>query len=467
MAVSRFFRRKLLVAEGLEIETGLKRTLSSVDLILLGVGGIIGAGIFVLTGQAAALHSGPAILISFILAGIACGLAAYCYSELASMIPVAGSAYTYAYVAFGEVIAWVIGWALILEFSLGAATVAIGWSGYLSSFLEGLGFAIPPYLKTAFSVSVDGGINLPATLVVLALTWVLSRGIKVSSILNMVIVAVKVTVILVFVAAGAGYINPENYHPFMPFGFNGVVSGAAVIFFAYIGFDIVATLAQETKNPQRDVPIGILGSLGICTVLYLAVAAVLVGVISYTELNVPAPIATALDSIQLGILSPIIKIGAIAGLTTAMLGLLLGQNRIFYAMGRDGLLPQWAAKISPRTGTPYITTWVVGIFVALISGLSPIGKVSELVSIGTLFAFSLVCGGVLILRYTQPNAPRVFKVPFFPLLPILGVLANLYLMIGLPQVTWSYFLYWAILGLAIYLFYGQRHSLLNRAKELV
>jgi APA family basic amino acid/polyamine antiporter len=462
MAIAQFFRRKLVTTDGSENDSGLKRNLSAIDLILLGVGGIIGAGIFVLTGQAAAMHAGPAILLSFVLAGFACGLAAYCYSELASMIPVAGSAYTYSYVAFGEIIAWVIGWALILEFSLGAATVAIGWSGYLVSFLETFNIHIPHYLTTAFSVDPAGGINLPAGLLILVLSWFLAHGIKISSILNMIVVAIKVAVILTFIAAAAGYIDTKNYHPFMPFGFKGVVTGGAVIFFAYIGFDIVATLAQETKNPQRDVPIGIMGSLAVCTVLYLAVAAVLVGVISYTKLNVPAPIATALDAIHLGILSPLIKFGAIAGLTTAMMGLLLGQNRIFYAMGRDGLLPAWTAKIHDTKGTPHITTWVVGTIVAVIASLSPINKVSELVSIGTLFAFVVVCGGVLVLRYTQPDTIRPFKVPFSPILPVLGILANLYLMIGLPKITWTYFLTWAVLGLVVYICYSRKNSILNK-----
>lgn len=462
MAAKHLFRRKSIDFHATENDSGLKRHLSAIDLTLLGVGGIIGAGIFVLTGQAAALHSGPAILLSFILAGIACGLAAYCYSELASMIPVAGSAYTYSYIAFGEIFAWMIGWALILEFSLGAATIAIGWSGYLVSFLDNYGIYLPRNLATAYTANPAGGVNLPAGLVVLLLTAVLAKGIRISSILNMIVVAIKVAVILIFVAAGAGYINTANYHPFMPFGFNGVVTGSAVIFFAYIGFDIVATMAQETSNPQRDVPRGIMGSLGICTLLYLMVAAVLVGVISYTQLNVPAPIATALDHIQLGYLSPLIKFGAIAGLTTAMMGLLLGQNRIFYAMGRDGLLPAWTAKIHPRNGTPYLTTWVVGIIVALIASLSPINKVSELVSIGTLFAFTMVCGGVLLLRYKRPDISRVFRVPLFPVLPIAGMLCNFYLMLGLPAITWGYFAVWGVIGIVVYLCYSMRHSHLHQ-----
>lgn len=458
MATTRFLRRKTIEFHT-ENGDGLKRSLSAKDLILIGVGSIIGAGIFVLTGQAAAIHSGPAILLSFVLAGAACAIAAYCYSELASMIPIAGSAYSYSYVAFGEIIAWLMGWALVLEFSLGSALVAIGWSGYLTSFIEqSLHIQLSPFWTSAFTVHENGGINLPAALILLALSWVLYRGMKVSTILNTIIVAIKVSVILLFVGAGAGFINVQNYTPFMPFGFNGVISGAAMIFFAYIGFDVIATLAQETKNPQEDVPKGILGSLLVCTVLYIAVAAVLVGVISYTELNVPAPIATALDHINLGYLSPIIKLGAIAGLTTAMLGLMLGQNRVFYAMGRDHLLPTWTAKIHPVHGTPHYVTWVVGTIVAIIASLSPIHRISELVSIGTLFAFTLVCGGVLWLRYTKPELPRVFKAPFFPILPILGIGANVYLMIGLPRATWENFLLWTLIGLVIYFTYSARRS---------
>ncbi|MBI1326704.1 MAG: amino acid permease [Alphaproteobacteria bacterium] len=434
-------------------ESTLRRTLSATDLIMLGVGATIGAGIFVLSGHAAALHAGPAVILSFVLSGFACALAAYCYSELASMFPVAGSAYTYSYVAFGEVIAWIIGWALVLELSFGASAVAIGWSGYLASFLKESGIPLPDALTASA--------NIPAMLIILAVTTILSLGIKLSSVVNLGIVILKVAVILIFVAAGFFHVNFENYTPFMPFGFNGVVTGAALVFFAYLGFDIVATTAQETKNPQKDMPVGILGSLGVCTILYLLVAAVLVGVISYTELNVAAPIATALDHINLSILSPLIKIGAIAGLTTAMLGLLLGQVRIFYAMGRDGLLPGLAAKVSPKYGTPMIATWIVGIAVALLAGFAPMGKLAELVSIGTLFAFTVVCAGVLVLRYQKPDLVRVFRAPFFPLLPIAGIGVNFYLMLGLPLITWQYFLAWAVIGLVIYFTYGRKHSALN------
>jgi APA family basic amino acid/polyamine antiporter len=436
----------------------LKRNLGPLDLILLGIGAVIGAGIFVLTGHAAATAAGPAIVLSFVLAGFACALAALCYAELSSMIPVAGSAYTYAYAVFGEIIAWLIGWILILEFSVGAATVAIGWSGYLISFLASFGIIIPEHLAHAASAHEAGGVNLPAALIILAMSYILYRGIKLSTIFNSVIVAIKVAVILVFVFAAMGSIEPANYTPYMPFGISGVVQGAALVFFAYIGFDVVATAAQESKNPTRDVPIGILGSLLVCTILYLAVAAVLVGVMPYTELNVAAPIAKALDHIQLGALSPLIKIGAIAGLTTAMLALLLGQNRVFYAMGRDRLLPGVFAKIHPKFQTPSFATWLVGIGVALIAGLSPIGKVAELVSIGTLAAFTVVCGGVLVLRYRHPELARPFRAPLFPLLPIAGMAINFYLMLGLPLITWLFFLKWIVLGLAVYVFYSYRHA---------
>lgn len=449
------FRTKSVAdVEANSSQSTLKRSLSAADLVMLGIGGTIGAGIFVLSGHAAALHAGPAVILSFALSGFACALAAYCYSELASMFPVAGSAYTYSYVAFGEIIAWIIGWALVLELSFGAATVAIGWSGYLTSFLTESGIPLPESLSSVA--------NIPAILITLVMTFILSLGIKISSVVNIAVVILKVGVILIFVGAGLFNINFDNYTPFMPFGFDGVVTGAALVFFAYLGFDIVATTAQETKNPQRDMPIGILGSLAACTVLYLLVAGVLVGVISYTKLEVPAPIATALDSINLGILSPLIKVGAIAGLSTAMLALLLGQIRIFYAMGRDGLLPSITAKVHPKYGTPFAATWIVGIAVAALAGFAPMGNLAELVSIGTLFAFTVVCAGVLVLRYQKPDLVRIFKAPLFPILPIAGIGVNFYLMLGLPAITWQYFLIWAVLGLAVYFLYGMRHSVLNK-----
>ncbi|MGE3770823.1 MAG: amino acid permease [Bdellovibrionales bacterium] len=463
MAIT-FFRKKSIsdITESATEDEGLKRSLSATDLIMLGVGGTIGAGIFVLTGQAAANHAGPAIILSFVLAGIAAGLAAYCYAELASMIPAAGSAYTYAYVSFGELVAWMIGWLLILELSFGAAAVAIGWSGYVKSFLAGFGFEMPAMWASSMFVDEGGGFNILAALNILAVSAILYRGMKVSSVVNSIIVVVKVAVILMFVFAAGAYVDPAHYEPFMPFGFSGAVTGAAVVFFAYLGFDIVATTAQEAKNPQRDMAKGILGSLAICTVLYLAVAAVLVGVIPYAELNVAAPIAKALDHLNLSQLSPYIKIGAIAGLTTAIMGLLIGQNRIFYAMGRDGLLPKWTASVHKRFHSPHKTTAAVAVLVALMSGLLPIHALAELVSIGTLFAFTIVCGGVFWLRYKQPNQARGFKAPFFPYLPIAGVLVNIYLMIGLPFITWTYFLIWSGIGLVVYFAYSARHSKLNR-----
>lgn len=445
------------------IENSLKQTLTAKDLTLLGIGAIIGAGIFVLTGIAAAKYAGPAITVSFVLAGIACALAALCYSELASMMPVSGSAYSYAYATMGELMAWIIGWDLVLEYALASSTVAIGWAGYLTSFLDSLGLHLPRYLTTAYLADpVAGFINLPAVLVVLLLTGLLVLGIRQSAIFNFVMVMIKLSVIVVFIFAGMGHIDSGNWSEFAPFGFGGVLTGAGVIFFAYIGFDAVSTAAQEAVNPQKDVPIGIIGSLAVCTVIYILVAGVLTGIISYKELNVAAPIALAVDHIGMSWLSPIIKIGAIAGLTSVMLVLLMGQSRIFFSMAKDGLLPELFDRVHPHYQTPHLSTMVVGVAVALLAGFLPIEKLGELVSIGTLFAFVLVCGGVMVLRTTHPEMERHFRCPASPYVPVAGIVVCLSLMAGLPLDTWIRLLVWLLLGFCIYFGYGIKNSRLAR-----
>ncbi len=455
------WRRKPLAAFSIK-ENPLHRTLNARDLTVLGIGAIIGAGIFVLTGIAAAKYAGPAIVLSFVMAGAACAMAALCYSELAAMLPVSGSAYSYAYATMGELLAWVIGWDLILEYALASSTVAIGWSGYLNSFLEGLGLRLPKGLTTAYLADAEGGfVNLPAMLIILLLTGLLISGIRQSAFFNNAMVWLKLAVIVVFILAAGGQVQADNWANFMPFGFSGVLTGAGVIFFAYIGFDAVSTAAQEAINPEKDVPVGIIASLVICTVIYITVAAVLTGVVSYTELNVAAPIALAIDRIGMAWLSPFIKLGAIAGLTSVMLVMLLGQSRIFFAMAKDGLLPPLFARVHPEWRTPYLSTAIVGVAVALLAGFMPIEKLGELVSIGTLFAFAVVCGGVWVLRARHPELPRRFRCPAMPFTPLAGILICLWLMSGLPKDTWVRLVVWLLLGFVIYFGYGVRHSRLN------
>jgi APA family basic amino acid/polyamine antiporter len=483
------FRRKDVSALQAEVaqDQSLKRALGAINLVTLGIGAIIGAGIFVLTGQAAANYAGPAIVYSFILAGLACAFAGLCYAEFAAMIPIAGSAYTYGYATLGELFAWIIGWDLILEYLFAASTVAVGWSGYVVSFLRDVGINIPAEFTSAPYTHVtppDAGLNvwrlftegwtatgavlnLPAMFIVGVITILLIIGISESATFNNVVVVIKITVVLLFIAFGMAYVNRENWEPFIPppagegkFGWDGIVRGAGVIFFAYIGFDAVSTAAQETKNPQRDMPIGILGSLAICTVLYIAVALVLTGIVNYTKLNVPDPIAVGINEAgpALAWLRPVVKIGAIAGLSSVILVMLLGQPRIFYTMSKDGLLPPIFSVVHPKFRTPWLASAVTGALAMTFAGLLPIGLLGELVSIGTLLAFAIVCAGVLVLRYTDPDRPRPFRTPLVPLVPILGILACVYLMLGLPVDTWARLIIWMGLGLAIYFLYGRRHS---------
>jgi APA family basic amino acid/polyamine antiporter len=455
----------------------LRRVLGPLNLISLGIGIIVGAGIFVLTGQAAAQYAGPAIVLSFVISGIGCALTGLCYAEMASMIPIAGSAYTYAYATLGEFFAWIIGWDLLLEYLFGTSTVAVGWSGYMVSFLRDFGIVIPEQISKSplvFDAKIGwihtgAIINLPAVFIIAVMTFLLVLGIRESATANNVMVFVKISVLLLFIGAGLFFINTDNWKPFIPpnqgtfgyFGWSGILRGAGVIFFAYIGFDAVSTVAQEAQNPQRDMPIGILGSLGICTLLYIAVALVLTAIVKYDQLLVPDPIAVAVNSAgpKLFWLRPFIKIGAIAGLSSVILVFMMGQPRIFYSMARDGLLPKQFAAVHPKFRTPHITTILTGILAAIFAGLFPIGILGELVSIGTLFAFVIVSVNVLVLRYTRPELPRSFKTPLVPLIPILGAAVSLLQMLSLPRDTWLRLVIWMAIGLVIYFSYGHRHSL--------
>lgn len=479
---------------------GFKRALTATNLTTLGIGAIIGAGIFVITGQAAAQYAGPAIVLSFLISGVACAFAGLCYAEFASMIPIAGSAYTYAYATMGEFFAWLIGWDLILEYLFAASTVSVGWSGYLVSFLKDFGVHIPPYLTAATgSILVyiqDSGwvietkqlisqmaaagtdisalphmtawFNLPAMLIIATLTVLLVTGIKESANFNNIMVIVKVSVIILFIALGFAFIQGVNWKPFIPenqggfgnFGWTGILRAAGVIFFAYIGFDAVSTAAQEAKNPRRDMPIGIMGSLGISTILYILVAIVLTGIVSYTSLNVADPMAVGVNAMGEGMfwLRPIIKIAAIAGLSSVILVMMLGQPRIFYSMSNDGLLPKFFSKVHPRFKTPYVSTIMTGSVALIFAGILPISVLAELVSIGTLLAFVIVCIGIIVLRKTRPDIHRPFKTPWVPVIPILGAAVCLAQMIALPFDTWLRLLLWMGIGFIIYFTYSVRHS---------
>lgn len=470
------FRRKSvtqLQADALT-DQRLKRALGATNLTALGIGGIIGTGIFVLTGTVAAQNAGPAVILSFVLAGVASIFAALCYSEFASLVPMAGSAYTYGYATLGELFAWIIGWDLILEYALGAVTVSIGWSGYVVSFLRDVGIQIPAQLSAARGTLVtlaDGTqvtaiFNLPAVIIIGIITLLLVIGIKESASINNAIVLLKVAVVLLFIVGAAHAISSANWHPFIPpssgvrgqFGWSGVMQGAGIVFFAYIGFDAVSTAAQEAKNPQRDMPIGIIGSLLICTVLYILVSAIATGVMSYRDLDVPDPIAVAADHAGLGWMSSLIKLGAIAGLSSVILVMLLGQSRIFWTMADDGLLPPFVSRVHPRFRTPWITSIITGVGVSIFSALFTVREAGSLVSIGTLLAFVIVSIGVLVLRIREPELPRTFKTPAVWVVAPLGALSALYLMISLPGRTWTRLIIWFVIGIVVYFCYGVRRS---------
>ncbi|MFE7957640.1 amino acid permease [Streptomyces sp. NPDC057413] len=491
---STLFRTKKVeqsIADTEEPEHALKKSLSALDLTVFGVGVIIGTGIFVLTGTVAKNNAGPATALAFVVAGVVCALAALCYAEFASTVPVAGSAYTFSYASLGEMPAWIIGWDLVLEFALGTAVVAVGWSGYIASLLDNAGWHLPAALGTR-----DGahgfGFDILAAALVLVLTGILVLGTKLSARVTSVVVAIKVTVVLIVIIAGAFLVNGDNYHPFIPaekpveaggnlkapliqlifgwapsnFGVMGIFTAASVVFFAFIGFDVVATAAEETRNPQRDMPRGILGSLFICTVLYVAVSIVVTGMEHYTKLSITAPLADAFKATGHPWFAGLISFGAAVGLTTVCMILLLGQTRVFFAMSRDGLLPRFFSHVHPRFKTPHRPTILLGVLIAILAGFTPLSELAELVNIGTLFAFVVVAIGVIILRRTRPELHRAFRTPWVPFIPILSVCASLWLMLNLPAETWVRFGIWMVIGFAVYFLYGRSHSrLARRAQE--
>jgi len=477
------------IADTEEPEHGLRKELSTLDLVVYGVGVIVGTGIFVVTGSVAKQYAGPATALAFVASAIACGLAALCYAEFASTVPVAGSAYTFSYASIGELPAWIIGWDLVLELALGAGVVAGGWSGYVTNLLSNVGIDVPSALSHK---SGHYGFDILAAALVLVLTGIVMAGMKLSARITGVVVAIKVTVVLIVIFAGLFFITGSNYSPFLPpsqantgndstlhaplvqvifgftpssFGIMGIFSGAAVVFFAFIGFDIVATAAEETRNPQRDMPRGIFGSLVICTVLYVAVSLVVTGMEKYSQLDTSAPLATAFKSVGAPFWSGMISFGAAVGLTSVVMILLLGQTRVFFAMSRDGLLPRAFSQVHPKFGTPYRTTVLLGVIVALIAGFFTVGELEEMVNIGTLFAFVVVAIGVIVLRRTRPDLHRAFRAPWVPVLPVLSVCASLWLMLNLSVETWIRFAGWMVVGFAVYFGYGRSHSRLGAGRE--
>lgn len=511
MPLTDLFRRKSLdhlVGETVEPHHQLRRALGPWQLTMLGVGAIVGAGIFSTVGTAAAggaahVGAGPALVISFLVVAVACGFAGLCYAEFASMVPVSGSAYTYAYATLGELAAWLIGWDLILEYAISNAAVAVSWSGYFQVLLSGLGIEVPSWLGTDYRSAVQAAaqvaaahagnvdpatlgsavleqaramqeaphlfglpiiFNVPAFAIVVIVTWIVLIGIRETARANTGLVIAKIGIVLFFLAVGAFYVRPENWTPFAPNGLKGITTAAAIIFFAYIGFDAVSTAAEETRNPQRDVPFGILASLGICTGLYVAVAIVLTGMAKWNTLGTAEPLADAFSALGMNWTAGIIALGAVVATTSALIPYQAGQPRIFFAMGRDGLLPGWAAKVHPRFRTPHVTTLITGAVVAVCSSVANINELVELTNIGTLFAFAMVAAGILILRYTEPNRPRPFRTPFVPWVPLGAIACCVYLMFELPRVTWKRFFLWMVAGLVLYGFYGYWRSRLASRK---
>lgn len=454
------FRTKSIELLKKEANThSLRRSLNAYDIIMIGIGVIIGTGIFVLTGVAAAKYAGPGIMLSFVLAGITCAFVCLAYSELASMVPIAGSAYTYTYTSLGEFMAWLVGWNLILEYSVGASAVAGGWSAYTVGLLKSMGLEMPQAL---IAVPADGGIvNLPAVLITLFLTYLLVKGVRESANVNRILVTVKLAAIFIFIFLAGPKVNAVNWEPFLPYGWAGVSAGAAVIFFAYLGVDSIATAAEETKNPSRDMPVGIIGSLAICTVLYITVAAIMTGVVPYHHLNTAEPVTYVLRTIGYNFGSALVGTGAICGLSTVLLVMMYAQTRAFFAMSRDGLISSKACKIHPRYGTPHIITIIVGVGVALISGFTPIHIVAEMCSVGTLFAFTIAMVGVMVLRKTNPDANRPFRCPSLTFVAVVAILFCLYIMYNLATGTWIRFVVWSLIGIVIYFMYGRYHSVLN------